>query len=70
MNWTVLWAAGPTGYRVLVRNRCRIVEKSAAECLSGDTIDDVREQARTKAVELALEHRIPLDQVSETADLF
>jgi len=54
MLWSVQWAAGPTGYRVLVCNRCRIVRKFYAESLSGESIEQVRQQARDKAVELSL----------------
>jgi len=65
MLWSVQWAAGPTGYRVLVSNKCRIVRKFYAESLAGESIDDVRQQARDKAVKLALKHRVPLTNIIE-----
>jgi hypothetical protein len=65
MLWSVQWAAGPTGYRVMVCNKCRIVRKFYAESLAGDSIDDVRQQARDKAIELALKHRVPLANIIE-----
>jgi hypothetical protein len=63
--WSISWSAGPTGYRVLVCNRCRIAHKFFAETLSGESPAEVRMQAAAKAVELALEYRVPLECVRE-----
>jgi len=65
MLWSVQWAAGPTGYRVMVCNKCRIMRKFYAESLSGESIEEVRQQAREKAVELPLKHRVPLTNIVE-----
>jgi hypothetical protein len=65
MLWSVQWAAGPTGYRVMVCNKCRIVRKFYAESLAGESIQEVRQQARDKAIELALKHRVSLDNIIE-----
>jgi hypothetical protein len=65
MLWSVQWAAGPTGYRVTVCNKCRIVRKFYAESLAGESIEEVRQQARDKAIELALKHRVPLANIIE-----
>lgn len=51
--------------QVLVCNRCRVVVNFKAECLAGEPIAELRRQAAAKAVELALERRIPLNCVFE-----
>lgn len=66
--WSISWSAGPTGYRVLVCNRCRIAHKFYAETLSAESSAEVRMQAAAKAVELALEYRVPLECVREERD--
>lgn len=63
--WQVNWEAVPTGYRVLVCNHSRIVLRFDAESLFGESIDDVRQNARAKAIELALKHRVPLPNIAE-----
>jgi hypothetical protein len=65
MLWSVTWFAGQTGYQCLVCNRCRVAHDFEAECPTGESDAEIRQQAIAKAVELALERRIPLDCVIE-----
>ena len=67
-HWSVEWSADAAGYHVLVCNRCRIVRKFSAACLEGESLADVRMQAAARAVELALEYRVPPAEVREVRE--
>ncbi len=63
--WSVTWFADSTGYQCVICNRCRVAGTFEAECLTGEPRAEIRQQAAAKAVEMALEHNIPLDCVLE-----
>ncbi len=68
--WSVRWFADAAGFQVCVCNRCRVVVNFQAESLSGEQLADIRQQAAAKAVELALERRVPLDCVAESSERY
>lgn len=63
--WRVEWVADSLGYQVLVLNRCRVAGRFEAESLAGQSLAETRVQAAAKAVEIALERRVPLKCVRE-----
>lgn len=63
MQLSVQWFASSTGFQCVVCNRCRVVSIFEADAL-GDAAE-IRQQAAARAVEIALERRVPLDCVVE-----
>jgi hypothetical protein len=64
-GWRVWWSATEGSYQVLVCQRARIVHRFRSETLGSDSMAGARMQAAARAVELALEYRVPLASVIE-----
>ena len=62
-GWRVWWSASEGSYEVLVCQRARIVHRFRNEVLGSESLAEVRMQAAARAVELALEYRVPLSNV-------
>jgi len=65
MQRSVLWSSDDGGFVVLVRHGVHVVGLYRAEGLGGSPVE-MRAQAAAKAIELALEHRIELRNVTES----
>ncbi len=63
MLWSVQWCADPIGFQCVVCNRCRVVNVFEFESLAGETDAEILQKAAARAVEMALEYRVPLDCV-------
>jgi hypothetical protein len=63
--WTVTWYVDDLGYQVLLMNRCRVAGRLEGEGLDGGSRGLLRQEALERAVELALERRVPLTEVHE-----
>jgi hypothetical protein len=67
MDRNTLWHADETGYTVHVRHGIRVVHRFRLE--TGDLpVAEIRMLAAARAVELALEYRIELRNVSEAGE--
>lgn len=69
-NYQTTWYADDAGYQVIVSQRARIVRNYRVESLAGESLESVRQRAREKAVELALQFRVPLTAVAEAHDRY
>jgi hypothetical protein len=64
----VLWSADECGFRVAVRHGIRLIGGVREETLTGATLAEIRMQAAARAVELALQYRVPLTEVREAGE--
>lgn len=63
--WSVTWYVDDLGYQVILMNRCRVTKRLESEGLHPDSREQLRQEALERAVEMALEHRVPLVEVHE-----
>lgn len=63
--WTVSFWVDDLGCQVMLCNRCRVVMRLEWDGEYPDRREVQLQEARERAVELALEYRVPLTEVSE-----
>jgi hypothetical protein len=68
--WTVTYFADDLGCQVMRNNRCRVVGNLEWEGEHPGSRQLLLQEAREKAVEIALEHRIPLTDVYEASSRY